>query len=319
MSSCKILVTGSAGFIGYHLTKSLLNDNYEVLGIDNLNDYYDINLKKSRINELNNYKKFKFEKIDIADRISLTNLFNKFIPDKVVNLAAQAGVRYSIENPYAYMDSNLVGFLNIIELCRQNNTQGLIYASSSSVYGNSNEIPFKESNNADKPIALYGATKRANEMIAYAYSQLYNIHTTGLRYFTVYGPWGRPDMAMYIFTKKILDGNKIHVFNNGKMKRDFTYIDDIISGTRSAIDNNSLFEIFNLGNNKSEDLMKMINLLEIELGKKAKINFKPMQPGDVIESFADIKKSKDILNYYPKTSIKNGIPKFVKWYKEYNK
>jgi len=317
MSSQKILVTGSAGFIGYHLSTSLLDDGYEVLGIDNINDYYDPNLKLARLEQLKPYKNFNFEKVDISNRETITQSFQSFKPNKVVNLAAQAGVRYSIENPYAYMDANLVGFLNIIELCRHNDVEGLIYASSSSVYGGNTKIPFSVEDRVDKPIALYGATKRANELIAYSYSHLYGLHTTGLRYFTVYGPWGRPDMAMYIFTKKISAGVPISVFNNGEMKRDFTFIDDIILGTRAAIDINYRCEIFNLGNNKSENLMEMICLIEKELGKKAIIDFKPLQPGDVKESLADIDKTEKKLNYSPKTSIKEGIPKLIKWYKNF--
>jgi len=313
----KILVTGAAGFIGFHLCKSLLDDGYEVLGIDNINDYYDPNLKLTRLEQLKPYKNFTFEKVDIADRESITQSFKSFNPRKVVNLAAQAGVRYSIENPYAYMDSNLVGFLNIIELCRHNEVEGLIYASSSSVYGGNEKIPFSVEDRVDVPLALYGVTKRANELIAYSYSNLYGLHTTGLRYFTVYGPWGRPDMAMFIFTKKILAGEPIPVFNNGNMKRDFTYIDDIISGTRSAIDKNYHCEVFNLGNHKSEELMYMISVIEDNLDKKAKIKFLPMQPGDVVESFADIDKSIEMLNYKPTTNIDVGIKNFIYWYKEY--
>jgi len=314
----KIIVTGAAGFIGFHLSKSLLDDGYKVLGIDNLNDYYDTNLKLARLNKLKSYNNFTFDKVDISDRATLAQSFNSFNPEKVVNLAAQAGVRYSIENPYAYMNSNLVGFLNIIELCRHNGVTGLIYASSSSVYGSNKKIPFSEKDKVNKPIALYGATKRANELIAHAYTQLYGFHTTGLRYFTVYGPWGRPDMAMFIFTKKILSGEPISVFNNGNMKRDFTYIDDIIAGTRAAIEKNYKCEIFNLGNNKSENLMNMISIIENHLKKKAIVDFQPMQPGDVKESFADIGKSKKKLNFVPRITINKGIPKFIKWYKDYN-
>jgi UDP-glucuronate 4-epimerase len=314
----KILVTGAAGFIGFHLSKSLLDDGFEVLGIDNINDYYDPNLKYARLEQLKPNKNFTFEKIDIADRESLTKAFIDFKPNKVVNLAAQAGVRYSIENPYAYMDANLVGFLNIIELCRHNNVEGLIYASSSSVYGGNTKIPFSVEDRVDKPIALYGATKRANELIAYSYSHLYGLHTTGLRYFTVYGPWGRPDMAMFIFTKKIMAGESILVFNNGYMKRDFTYIDDIITGTRSAIDNNYTCEVFNLGNHRSEQLMDVVSLIEENLGKKAEIDFQPMQPGDVPESFANIDKSIVMLGYKPTTNVDAGIRKFIEWYINYN-
>jgi len=317
MSSQKILVTGATGFIGYHLSKSLLDDGYEVLGIDNINDYYDPNLKLARLEQLKPYKNFNFEKVDISNRETITQSFQTFKPNKVVNLAAQAGVRYSIENPYAYMDSNLVGFLNILELSRKNEVEGFIYASSSSVYGANEKIPFSVEDRVDKPIALYGATKRANELIAYSYSHLYGLHATGLRYFTVYGPWGRPDMAMFIFTKKILNGESIPVFNNGNMKRDFTYIDDIISGTRSAIDNNHKCEVFNLGNHRSEQLMDMISSIEKELDKKAEIDFQPMQAGDVKESFADIQYSTAKLGFLPKTSIEDGIPLFIEWYRSF--
>jgi len=316
MSSQKILVTGSAGFIGYHLSTSLLDDGYEVLGIDNINDYYDPNLKLARLEQLKPYKNFNFEKVDISNRETITQSFQSFKPNKVVNLAAQAGVRYSIENPYAYMDANLVGFLNIIELCRHNDVKGLIYASSSSVYGGNKKNPFDVLDRVDNPISLYAATKKANELIANAYSHLYGLRTTGLRFFTVYGPWGRPDMAMFLFTDKILKDKPIQVFNHGDMKRDFTFIDDIISGTRSAIDNNYKCEIFNLGNSRSEQLMDIVHLIEENLGKKAKIEFMPMQPGDVPESFADIEKSIDMLNYKPTTNIDVGISEFINWYKE---
>ena len=311
----KILVTGAVGFIGFHLCKSFLDDDHEVLGIDNINDYYDPHLKNARLDILNNYDNFTFKKVDIADRETLTEIFTQFKPIKVINLAAQAGVRYSIKNPYAYTDSNLVGFINIIELCRQQKVEGLIYASSSSVYGENKKIPFSIEDRVDKPISLYGATKRSNELIAYSYSHLYGLNTTGLRYFTVYGPWGRPDMAMFIFTKKILAGEKIAVFNNGDMRRDFTYIDDIISGTRAAVNKNYKCEIFNLGNHKSEQLMYMISLIEKELNKKAIIDFQPMQKGDVKESFADIKYSKKMLSFVPNTPISKGIPLFINWYK----
>ena len=313
----KIIVTGSAGFIGFHLSKSLLNKGYEVIGIDNMNNYYDVELKKSRLNQLNEIKHFTFEKIDISDKKSLNKIFKLYNPNKVVNLAAQAGVRYSIENPYAYVDSNLVGFINIIEMCRNYNIENLVYASSSSVYGGNKKFPFSTDDRVNKPLALYGATKRANELIAHSYSHLFGLHSTGLRYFTVYGPWGRPDMAMFIFTRKIINDEPIPVFNNGKMKRDFTYIDDIISGTISAIEKNHKCEIFNLGNNKSEDLMDMIRLIEKSLDKKAIIDFQPIQPGDVLESFADIEYSKQKLNYKPYTDISKGIPKMIDWYRNY--
>ena len=330
----KILVTGAAGFIGFHLSKSLLEDGYEVLGVDNLNDYYDVNLKYARLNELglakevvNNSKfniqhstlnkRFRFCKVDISHREKLSEVFKEFAPTKVVNLAAQAGVRYSIENPYAYMDANLVGFLNIIELCRHNGVEGLIYASSSSVYGGNTKIPFSVEDRVDNPVSLYAATKKANELIANTYSHLYGLPTTGLRFFTVYGPWGRPDMAYYLFTDKIAKGESIQVYNNGDMKRDFTYIDDIITGTRSAIDKNYKCEVFNLGNHKSEELMDVVRLIEENLGKKAEIQYLPMQKGDVPVTYADISKTQELLDYKPGINIDKGIYGFFKWYKEY--
>ena len=336
MPNQKILVTGAAGFIGFHLCKSLLEDGYKVLGIDSINDYYDVNLKYARLNELGIKKeqfihsnsiiqnsksneRFQFSKIDISRRDILAEVFTEFAPKKVVNLAAQAGVRYSIENPYAYMESNLVGFLNIIELCCHNEVEGFIYASSSSVYGGNTKTPFSVDDRVDNPISLYAASKKSNELIANSYSHLYGLHTTGLRFFTVYGPWGRPDMAMLIFTKKILAGEPIPVFNNGNMKRDFTYIDDIIAGTRKALDKNYKCEVFNLGNHKSEQLMDVVSLIEQYLGKKAKINFLPMQPGDVPESFADIEKSIEMLNYKTITNVDKGIKKLIDWYRNYYK
>ena len=288
------------------------------MGIDNVNNYYDPNLKLERFKILADYTNFTLERINISHRKPLTIAFKKFKPNKVVNLAAQAGVRYSIENPYAYMNSNLVGFLNIIELCRHNDVEGLIYASSASVYGGNVKIPFSAYDRVDNPISLYAATKRANELIACSYSHLYNLHTTGLRFFSVYGPWGRPDMAMYIFADKISKSEAIPVFNHGKMKRDFTYIDDIITGTRSAIDKNYKCEIFNLGNHRSEKLMDIVHLIEENLGKKAEIDFQPMQPGDAPESFADIDKSVEKLRFKPTINVNVGIQKFVEWYKLYN-
>ena len=314
----KLLLTGAAGFIGFHLAKKLLENNYEVFGIDNLNDYYNTDLKKDRLKILESYNSFNFEKIDIANKNKISEAFKKFQPTKVVNLAAQPGVRYSLTNPYAYMDSNLVGFLNILELSRHNEVEGLIYASSSSVYGDSKLKPFTTNDSADKPISLYGATKRANELIAHSYSHLYKLNTTGLRFFTVYGPWYRPDMAMYIFAKKISKNEPIDVYNNGKMKRDFTFIDDIINGTMSAIEKNFSCEIFNLGNNKTENLMDVIKHIENFLGIKAKINFKPIQPGDVLETFADIEKSQNQLNYFPKIDINEGIQYFTDWFRSYH-
>ncbi len=313
----KILLTGAAGFIGAHLAKGLLNRNYDVLGVDNLNDYYDPTLKIDRLKTLDSFNNFKFVKSDISDLENLENIFNEFKPQRVVNLAAQPGVRYSLKNPHAYVSSNLQGFVNVIDLCRLKNVEGLIYASSSSVYGDSKIKPFNLKDPANKPISLYGATKRSNEIIAYVYSHLYGLNTTGLRFFTVYGSWYRPDMAMHIFAEKISNDQPIDVYNNGKMKRDFTFIDDIINGAISSIEKNFSCEIFNLGNNKSENLMDLIGLIEKSFNKKALVNFKPIQPGDVLETYADIDYSKEKLNYEPKTSIDDGVPIFANWYKEY--
>ena len=312
-----VLVTGCAGFIGYHLSQSLIKDGINVLGVDNINEYYDINLKNNRLLNLKANKNFTFQKVDISDKKSLSQCFKEFQPNMVVNLAAQAGVRYSIENPYAYLDSNLTGFLNILEMCRNYEVEGLVYASSSSVYGSNSKIPFSITDRTDNPIALYGATKKANELMAHSYSHLYGLPTTGLRYFTVYGPWGRPDMAMYIFAENISKGKSIPVFNNGNMKRDFTFINDIVSGTKSAIEKNYHCEVFNLGNNKSENLMEMITIIETSLGKKADIDFQSIQPGDVVETFADIDKTIEKLDYNPRIDIEQGIPKFIDWYKNY--
>ena len=305
----KILVTGSSGFIGMHLCEALLNDGYVVMGIDNMNDYYDVSLKEARLTFLSDYDNFTFNKINISDLQEIERVFNEFKPEKVVNLAAQAGVRYSIENPHAYIQSNIVGFTNVIEACRHYDVKGLIYASSSSVYGGNKKIPFSVDDRVDKPISIYAASKKSNELIAYTYSHLYNLNTTGLRFFTVYGPWGRPDMAMYIFTDKIRKGKKIPVFNHGKMQRDFTYIDDIVNGIRASVENNFSCEIFNLGNNRCESLMDMISCIEKALDKKAEINFMDIQPGDVPKTFADIDNAKNKLDYEPKISIQKGVPK----------
>ena len=313
----KILVTGSSGFIGMHLCKSLLEDGYQVVGIDNMNDYYDPALKEARLKELYLYDNFKFVKADISDYPSVETAFKDFEPEKVVNLAAQAGVRYSLENPQAYIQSNVVGFMNILECCRHHQVKGLIYASSSSVYGGNEKIPFSIDDSVDRPISIYAASKISNELMAHTYSHLYGLHTTGLRFFTVYGPWGRPDMAMYIFTEKISNDLPIPVFNYGKMQRDFTYIDDIIDGVKASIDKNFFCEIFNLGNNRCENLMDMIALIEQSLGKKAKINLMEIQPGDVKKTFADIEYSRDKLGYEPTTSITEGIPAFIRWYRDY--
>ncbi len=314
----KILITGAAGFIGYHLCKSMLREDYEILGIDNLNDYYEKKLKMGRLEILNKHQNFTFEKIDISEREKLAKSFIKFSPNKVVNLAAQAGVRYSLENPYIYIESNISGFLNLIELSRQNNVEGFIYASSSSVYGANKKTPFSIYDRTDNPISLYAATKKTNELIANSYFHLYGLKNTGLRFFTVYGPWGRPDMAYYIFTKKILSNTTIDVYNNGNMERDFTYIDDIIEGTKNAIKKNYNNKIFNLGNFNKVKLIDLIDIIEKELGKKAKINHMPMQLGDVKETYADISESISKLNYKPETSIQDGLPNFVNWYKKFN-
>jgi len=314
----RVLITGAAGFIGFHLSKFLVEKGYEVLGVDNLNDYYDTNLKQSRLNILRKHQCFDFALIDISNREQLTISFNKFKPSKVINLAAQAGVRYSLTNPYAYMESNLVGFLNVIELCRQNDVNGFIYASSSSVYGSNEKKPFSVDDRVDHPISLYAASKRANELIAHSYSHLFDLNTTGLRFFTVYGPWGRPDMAMYIFTDRILNGKPIQVYNNGNMRRDFTYIDDIIDGIYRSMLMNYKHAVFNLGNNKSENLLDLIKLIEIELAQKANLIYEPMQPGDVKESYADISASIEKLEFNPRTDISEGVPKFIKWYKNYH-
>ena len=313
----KIIITGVAGFIGYHLCESLLNEDYQILGIDNLNNYYDHNLKLARLKRLKNHNNFIFKKIDISNREHLKKIFKDFKPNKVINLAAQAGVRFSIENPYAYIDSNIIGFINLIEISHQSDVNGFIYASSSSVYGGNKKMPFSENDMTSNPISLYGASKKSNELIANSYSSLYGLNTTGLRYFTVYGPWGRPDMAYFSFTKKILAEEPIEVYNNGKMKRDFTFIDDIILGTKSAIEKNYKCEIFNLGNNKNEQLMDLIKVIENELSKEAILKFLPMQPGDVIETYANIDKSIEKLNFKPKTSIQDGMPKFIDWFRKY--
>ena len=276
-------------------------------------------MKHARLDQLQSHPNFSFKKLDISTSSKLNKVFEDFKPRKVVNLAAQAGVRYSLENPQAYIESNVVGFMNILECCRYHDTKGLIYASSSSVYGGNEKIPFSVDDRVDHPISIYAATKKSNELMAHSYSHLFGLHTTGLRYFTVYGPWGRPDMAMYIFADKISKGEPISVFNHGKMERDFTYIEDIITGTRAAIEKNYPCEVFNLGNNNSEDLMEMVGLIESEIGKKAEIEFEGMQPGDVKRTFADIEHSKQKLNYTPTTKIVEGIPRFIDWFKKYNK
>lgn len=335
----KILVTGAAGFIGYHVCKKLIEQGVEVIGLDNINDYYDINLKYDRLNELgidriqaekygltiqsSRSNNFKFIRLNLEDKEDLPKLFENEKFDAVVNLAAQAGVRYSLENPMAYVDSNLVGFVNILECCRHNKISHLVYASSSSVYGESTEIPFNENFQVDYPVSLYAATKKANELMAYTYSHLYKIPTTGLRFFTVYGPWGRPDMAPILFASAIMKDSSINVFNNGEMSRDFTYIDDIVQGIIIALNNSpssdskfNNYQILNIGNGAPVLLMDFINEIENNFGKKVQKVMLPMQPGDVSRTWADTKKLND-LGYKSKTSIKEGVRKFADWYKSY--
>ena len=321
-----ILVTGAAGFIGFYVCQDILNKGDNIFGIDNLNNYYDVNLKKHRLQQLKNYDKFSFYQINIANTNDLIELFNNNNFDYVIHLAAQAGVRYSLENPYAYVDSNLVGFVNILEGCRHSKIKHLVYASSSSVYGANKKIPFSTKDNVDFPISLYAATKKANELMAYTYSHLYQIPTTGLRFFTVYGPWGRPDMAYFLFTKAIMEGSPIKVFNHGKMKRDFTYIDDIVEGIvrvsdkipqGSELNNNVPAKVYNIGNNQPVQLMTFIEVLEKCIGKKAIKEFLPMQPGDVPMTYADIDDLIKDVGFSPRTSIEEGLDKFVKWYNPY--
>ena len=332
-----VLVTGSAGFIGFHLSKALCQQGYPVVGIDNLNDYYDVSLKESRLSILQQTQGFTFQQVDLIDKKKIDKLFGDYQFTSVVNLAAQAGVRYSITNPYPYLESNLHGFLNILEACRHHQTKHLIYASSSSVYGANKKMPFSVHDNVDHPLSLYAATKKANELMAHTYSSLYGIPTTGLRFFTVYGPYGRPDMALFIFTKAILEGIPIDVYNQGKMRRDFTYIDDIVEGIVRLLpkppsgdphwngnkpDPASSFapyKIYNIGNNKPVDLLDFIETLEKALNKKAIKNFMPIQPGDVAETFADIDDLMRDVQFKPSTSIEVGIEKFVNWYLEYYK
>lgn len=315
----KILVTGCAGFIGMHTILSLLKDNIIVLGVDNLNKYYDIELKKNRLKILKKHKTFSFSNTDITNMSDMKKIFSDFQPLKVVNLAAQAGVRYSLENPHTYIDTNIAGFMNILECCRYNNVEKLIYASSSSVYGGNTKMPFSESDNVDNPISIYAASKKANELMAKTYNELYNLKSIGLRFFTVYGPWGRPDMAINIFTKKIQQGKPIKIFNFGDMERDFTYIDDIVNGICSSIRSDFNFKIYNLGNNKSENLLEIVKIIEYNLGKKAKIEFEPIQLGDVKKTYADISLANSDLNYKPQTKIDKGIANFVNWFKKYYK
>lgn len=324
--SKKYLVTGAAGFIGYYLSKRLLEEGCSVIGYDNLNDYYDVRLKETRLSLLKDYEKFTFYKGDLADKDYLEKVFQQENIQVVVNLAAQAGVRYSLENPDAYIQSNLVGFANILEMCRNYSIEHLLFASSSSVYGNSDKIPFSVEDKTDQPVSLYAATKKANELLAYSYSHLYGIPATGLRFFTVYGPMGRPDMAYYLFTKAISQEKPIKVFNHGDLYRDFTYVDDIIDGIVRLIENSVVlkqetkpsFKVYNIGNNQPEKLMDFIKYLEECLGKEAKKEFYPMQPGDVYRTYADVSDLEKDIDFKPSTSLKTGLKYFVDWYKEYH-
>lgn len=335
----KILLTGAAGFIGFHTSQRLLARGDEVVGVDNLNDYYDPKLKEARLALLNKHANFHFEKQDIADREGMARLFSSVQAQRVIHLAAQAGVRYSLTNPLAYIDANLVGFTNILEGCRHNGVEHLVYASSSSVYGSNKQLPFSVDDDVDHPVSLYAATKKANELMAHTYSHLYALPTTGLRFFTVYGPWGRPDMALFIFTKAILTGKAIDVFNHGQMQRDFTYVDDIVEGILrvsehipqprpelnetdrrlTPAESAAPYTIYNIGNHQPVALLYMIETLERQLGRTAEKNFLPMQPGDVPATFADIEALVRDVGFKPDTSIEVGIERFVKWYKEYYK
>lgn len=315
--SSAVLVTGSAGFIGFHVSKRLLEMGESVVGIDNLNEYYDVNLKKARLEILKSYNDFIFYKEDIQNFQALDGIFESHNLDNICNLAAQAGVRYSLKAPFSYQKSNLEGFLTLLELARKYRVKNFVYASSSSVYGDNKKVPFSVDDRVDTPVSLYAATKKANELIAHAYSHLYQIPCTGLRFFTVYGPWGRPDMALFLFTDAILKKRPINVYNYGNMKRDFTYIDDIVDGTIAALERAVPYEIFNLGNSQSVELLEFIRILEGVLGQGAQKNMMPIQPGDVPETAADIRKSRELLGFDPKTPLEKGIRRFVRWYREY--
>ncbi|MCG2721008.1 MAG: NAD-dependent epimerase [Thermodesulfovibrionales bacterium] len=334
-TSSKILVTGAAGFIGFHLCRKLLEAKHHVVGIDNLNDYYDVSLKEARLAQLKDDDNFHFFRLSLEEKEKILGLFQQEKFDYVVNLAAQAGVRYSLINPYAYIDSNIYGFLNILEGCRHHGVKHLVFASSSSVYGLNTTMPFSTHHNVDHPISLYAATKKANELMAHTYSYLYGIPATGLRFFTVYGPWGRPDMALFLFTRAILEGKPIEVFNFGKMKRDFTYIDDIVEGVVKVLArvpkpetqwsgdhpdpaaSCAPYKLYNIGNNNPVELMKYIEVLELNLGKKAEKNFLPIQPGDVPATYADVDDLEKDVGFKPSTSIEEGIKKFIEWYRGY--
>ncbi|WP_306220540.1 NAD-dependent epimerase [Cohnella sp. WQ 127256] len=316
-----ILLTGCAGFIGSHVTRRLLDQGQFVVGLDNLNDYYDVSLKESRL-KLLDHPHFQFVKGDLEDRKCIDHIFEQWQPTVVIHLAAQAGVRYSIENPHAYIDSNIVGFTHILEACRHNQIKHLIYASSSSVYGMNKKLPYSTSDTVDHPISLYAATKKANELMAHTYSHLFGLPTTGLRFFTVYGPWGRPDMALFLFTKAIIEGTPIRIYNDGRMKRDFTYIDDIVEGIIRLIPlkpnrNSTPYKIYNIGNHSPVDLMTFVETIEKKIGKAGNKQFWPLQPGDVPETYADVRDLMNDTGFKPDTPIDTGIGKFIEWYKDY--
>lgn len=320
------LITGGAGFIGFHLSKSLLEKGAKVIGFDNLNDYYEVSLKEDRLAILEQYEKYRFIKGDLADNAAVISIFQEYQPQIVVNLGAQAGVRYSIDNPEAYMQSNMMGFFHILQACRYFPVEHLVYASSSSVYGGNDKVPFSTEDKVDEPVSLYAATKKSNELMAHAYSKLYQIPVTGLRFFTVYGPFGRPDMAYYKFTKKIMAGEPIQIYNNGDMYRDFTYIDDIVKGVENILCNppavnlkGARYKIYNIGNNKPEKLMDFIEALEKCLGRTAVKEYLPMQPGDVYQTYADVSDLMRDYDFKPDTSIEEGLGKFVEWYRRYYK
>ena len=318
-----ILVTGCAGFIGFHTSQKLLTKNFLVYGIDNLNNYYDKKLKLDRLKILKKFKNFKFSQIDLRNKKKIFSLFERYKFKKIINLAAQAGVRYSLKNPSAYINTNIVGFANLLEACRIYKCKHLIFASSSSVYGANKKIPFNEKDNTDKPIQLYAATKKSNEVMAYAYSQLYNFQMTGLRFFTVYGPWGRPDMAIFSFTKKIYQHKKVDIYNNGNHLRDFTYISDIVNGIllclNKKFNKKEKYEIFNIGNSKPINILKFLKIIEKKIGIKAKINFKPKQPGDMVSTYSQIAKIRNKLNYRAKMKLGKGVDNFLNWYTKYYK
>jgi UDP-glucuronate 4-epimerase len=331
----KVLVTGAAGFIGFHLTRRLLRDGCQVMGLDNINSYYDVALKEARLEALKDESNFMFVKMDLTDREQVAKFFTRQEFDVVVNMAAQAGVRYSIENPYAYLDSNLIGFVNLLECCRHNKVKHFVFASSSSVYGANSTMPFSVHHNVDHPVSLYAATKKANELMAHTYSHLYRLPTTGLRFFTVYGPWGRPDMALFLFTRAILEDQPLKVFNHGKMQRDFTYIDDIVEGvvrvmgrlpqpnpdwSGAAPDpgtSSAPYKIYNIGNNNPVELIKFIKVIEAALGKQAQKEFMDLQPGDVVATYADVDDLMEDVGFKPATPIEVGVERFVEWFKDF--